>query len=311
MESVYKENIKMTEITQNLDVWGEKDVTSEKTMKDENFPVGSFLIAPVHRPIIHAYYHFARVADDMVDNEKLLPEQKKARLLALKEVLLGQRQAPVRADAQTASCLRHEMIKQGLPLSLAGDLITAFVMDAEKNRYQSWEELLHYCRYSANPVGRFLLAVHNEGEETLEASDALCTALQIINHLQDVYDDLHKLDRCYLPLPWLEEEGVTIDDLRLARAKPGVRRVFDRVLAKVDGLNTKARRLPSLIKDRRMRLEAAVIVNLCRELTHYLHYRDPIENRVALGWQDGVKALVKAFSYFSSPKSSPSFMKKK
>ncbi|WP_236646575.1 squalene synthase HpnC [Aristophania vespae] len=280
-------------------VWGKEDVTSSKGMKDENFPVGSFLIAPIHRPIVHHYYHFARVADDMVDNVSLTSEEKKARLVALREVLLGLREAPNRADAQSAAKLRQSLMARDLPLSLASDLITAFIMDAEKNRYQSWDELLHYCRYSANPVGRFLLALHHESEETLEASDALCTSLQIINHLQDVQSDLNKLDRCYVPLEWLNEEKVTLKDLTLARSKPGVRRVFDRMLAKVDGLNTKAKRLPSLIRDRRMRLEAAVIVNLCVQLTNHLHYNDPIEKRVALTRKDGVYALLKSIKYFS------------
>lgn len=153
----------MADSKNESDVWGEEDVTSAKNMGDENFPVGSLLIAPACRPVIHAYYRFARVADDMVDNARLSSEQKKGRLLALREVLLGNRIAPMRADAQTAVRLRSEMLERNLPLSLASDLITAFVMDAEKNRYQSWGELLDYCRYSANPVGRFLLAVHREG----------------------------------------------------------------------------------------------------------------------------------------------------
>ncbi|MCQ0041929.1 MAG: squalene synthase HpnC [Bombella sp.] len=279
-------------------IWGKQDVSSSKGMKDENFPVGSFLISPGHRPAVHAYYRFARVADDMVDNTRLSPAQKVARLKALREVLHGERKPPPgRADAWSAVILRTVLQERNLPLELGSDLITAFIMDAEKTRYEHWSELLHYCRYSANPVGRFLLMLHGEGEETFGPSDALCTALQIVNHMQDVSSDLKQLNRCYVPLPWLQEENVRLKDLILARSKPGVRRVFDRMLAHVDALNEEAARLPALVKDRRMRLEAAVIVALCRRLTERLHRQDPIAERVALTKSDGLRALGWAMRY--------------
>lgn len=283
---------------EDAQIWGKQDVSSSKGMKDENFPVGSFLISPGHRPAVHAYYRFARVADDMVDNTRLSPAQKVVRLKALREVLHGERKSPPgRADAWSAVILRTVLQERNLPLELGSDLITAFIMDAEKTRYEHWSELLHYCRYSANPVGRFLLMLHGEGEETFGPSDALCTALQIVNHMQDVSSDLKQLNRCYVPLPWLQEENVRLKDLILARSKPGVRRVFDRMLAHVDALNEEAARLPALVKDRRMRLEAAVIVALCRRLTERLHRQDPIAERVALTKSDGLRALGWAMRY--------------
>lgn len=279
-------------------LWGKQDVSSSKGMKDENFPVGSFLISAKHRPAVHAYYRFARVADDMVDNTRLSPAQKVDRLKALREVLYGERKPPAgRADAWSAVILRAVLQERGLPLTLGGDLLTAFIMDAEKTRYEHWSELLHYCQYSANPVGRFLLMLHGEGEETFGPSDALCTALQIVNHMQDVSSDLKTLNRCYIPLPWLAAENVRLKDLILARSKPGVRRVFDRMLTHVDALNEEAARLPALVKDRRMRLEAAVIVALCRRLTERLHRQDPIAERVALTKLDGLQALGYAMRY--------------
>ncbi|EHH68284.1 squalene synthase HpnC [Gluconobacter morbifer] len=280
------------------DIWGTKDVTSEKGKADENFPVGSLLISRRLRPYVHTYYNFARVADDMVDTTELTPTQKIARLQGMAAVIRGEITAPPRADAQTAARLREVLLKTGVPLDTATDLTVAFCMDAEKNRYDSWEELMHYCRYSANPVGRFLLLLHGESAETLGPSDALCSALQVVNHLQDVAEDLRVMDRCYVPLPWLEQAGVSIDDLRLARSKPGVRKVFDRMLDGVDALNREARVLPLLIRDRRMRLEAAVIVELCEILTRRLRRQDPIAERVALTKADGIKALAKAFRFF-------------
>jgi len=282
------------------DIWGTKDVTSAKGKTDENFPVGSLLISRRLRPYVHTYYNFARVADDMVDTPDLTPQQKIARLKGMAAVIRGEIQAPQRADAQTAVKLREVLLKTGVPLETATDLLEAFCMDAEKTRYESWQELLHYCRYSANPVGRFLLLLHAEGQETLAPSDALCSALQVINHLQDASEDLKTLDRCYIPLPWLEEEGVTLDDLRLVRSKPGLRRVFDRMLDGVDTLNREARGLPMLIKDRRMRLEAAVIVELSHILTRKLRRQDPVAERVSLTKSDGAKALLLAMRYFPS-----------
>lgn len=286
------------DMNDDVQVWGERDVSSSKGMNDENFPVGSFLISAEQRPAVHAYYRFARVADDMVDNGQLSPAQKIARLTALREVLHGERKPPAgRADAWSGVILRTVLQERGLPLELGSDLITAFIMDAEKTRYEHWSELLHYCRYSANPVGRFLLMLHGEGEETFGPSDALCTALQIVNHMQDVSSDLKQLNRCYVPLPWLAAENVRLKDLILARSKPGVRRVFDHMLAHVDALNEEAARLPGLVKDRRMRLEAAVIVALCRRLTERLHQQDPIAERVALTRLDGLRALGWAMRY--------------
>ncbi|AQS89378.1 squalene synthase HpnC [Neoasaia chiangmaiensis] len=272
-------------------VWGQADVTSDKGAGDENFPVGTVLIGRRYRAPIHAYYNFARVIDDMVDNTRLTPDAKIVRLRAMGEVIRGEREAPMRADAQTAVTLRQVLLQTGVPLETATDLIKAFCQDAVKSRYDSWEELLDYCRYSANPVGHFLLKLHGEDDDTLPPSDALCSALQVLNHLQDASKDLRTLDRCYLPRPWLAEEGVTIDDLRLARSKPGLRRVFDRLLDRTDELNAEARRLPNLIRNRRMRIYAAVIVELSHRLAARLRREDPVAGRVRLRADDGIRAL--------------------
>ncbi|GBR52608.1 phytoene synthase [Neokomagataea thailandica NBRC 106555] len=281
----------------NDSIWGDKDVTSAKGKGDENFPVGSLLIAKRHRPVVYTYYNFARVTDDMVDTTELKPAEKIARLRGMASIIRGEVEAPLRADLQTAAKLRTALIERKIPLEVATDLTEAFCIDAEKNRYNTWEELLHYCRYSANPVGRFLLHLHGEIAEAFAPGDALSSALQVLNHIQDAADDLKILDRCYIPLPWLAEEGVTIDDLRLVRSKPGLRRVFNRLLDEVDALNREARILPHLIQDRRMRLEAAVIVQLSHALAHHLRFNDPIEGRVSLTKKDGLKALIFSSKY--------------
>ncbi|GAN53481.1 squalene synthase HpnC [Tanticharoenia sakaeratensis] len=278
-------------------IWGAADVTSAKGAGDENFPVGSLLIAKAMRPHVHAYYAFARAVDDMADNTRLSPQAKIARLEGMAGVIRGELEAPPRADAQTAATLRVHLLETGVPFETATDLTVAFCRDAVKTRYDSWDELVDYCRYSANPVGHFLLRLHGEPTRTLAPSDALCTALQILNHLQDASDDLRILDRCYIPRPWLAEEGVTVDDLRLVRAKPGLRRVFDRILDGVDRFNRDARALPGMIRDRRMRLEAAVIVNLAHRLAARLRREDPVAGRVELSKSDKIAALGAALRF--------------
>lgn len=276
------------------DVWGTEDVSSGKGASDENFPVGSLLISRRLRPHVHAYYDFARVIDDIVDNERLTPEAKIARLNAMEDVVRGRREAPLRRDAQTAVRVGRALAVTGVSVETATDLIVAFRQDAVKNRYESWEELADYCRYSANPVGRFLLELHGESAATFGPSDALCTSLQVLNHLQDCADDLRTLDRCYLPLPWLAREGASVDDLRAGHASPGLRRVMNALLDRVDALNDEAGRLSGLVRDRRMRLECAVIVGLARRLAARLRRQDPLAGRVKLTRGDAVGALVGA-----------------
>ncbi|WP_336763159.1 squalene synthase HpnC [Asaia sp. VD9] len=284
----------MTAVSKTVDpVWGEHDVTSAKGASDENFPVGSLLFARTNRAHVSAYYNFARVIDDMVDNAQLSPEAKIARLRGMEAVIRGEAEAPHRADAQTAVILRRHLLQTGVPLETATDLITAFCQDAVKNRYRNWDELLGYCRFSANPVGRFLLLLHGERAETLPLSDALCSALQVINHLQDVTSDLRTLDRSYLPQDMLQAEGAKVEDVLLARSKPGLRRVLDHLLDEVDHLNRQAVHLPGLVRDRRMRAYCAVVVALSHSLAARLRREDPVAGRVKLGRGDAVFALLR------------------
>ncbi|MGH6830150.1 MAG: squalene/phytoene synthase family protein, partial [Methylocella sp.] len=164
-----------------------------KTHGQENFPVASVFIAPKHRATILAYYRFARGADDVADNPLLAPDAKLAGLDLFEATLTGQ------CDTiEAALPLRAALALRKLSPRHALDLLRAFRMDAVKHRYANWSELMDYCAYSAAPVGRFVLDVHGESESTWPASDALCTALQIINHLQDCGADYRNLDRVYV-----------------------------------------------------------------------------------------------------------------
>ena len=274
-------------MTENIEIWSGKD------RADENFPVGSALIRPDLRVHVHAYYRFARVADDIGDSPDLAPEQKIARLNQMQAVLLSQSDT----GSPSALGLRSTLLATGLDAAVGTDLLHAFRQDAVKNRYQNWEELYDYCRWSAMPVGRLLLGLHGEDVNTFPPSDALCASLQVLNHLQDCKDDLNTLDRCYLPLDLLQQEGAAVEHVLASRASPALRRVFDHLLDHVDHLNDLARCLPGLVKDRRMRLEAAVVVQLCLRLTGKLRKGDPVAGRVKLTRADFAWASVAALRY--------------
>ena len=165
-----------------------------------------------------------------------------------------------------------------------------------KLRYADWGELLGYCRLSANPVGRYLLDLHGEDPAGYAASDALCTALQILNHLQDCQDDYHALDRVYLPGDWLAAEGLDVTVLDRTASPPGFRRLLDRCLDGVDKLLDEAETLPGQLRSARLAMESAVIVQLARRLAARLRTGDPLAGRVALSRADfllcGLKGLL-------------------
>jgi farnesyl-diphosphate farnesyltransferase len=270
-----------------IEAWSGKD------RGDENFPVGSALIAKPLRAHVHAYYAFARNADDIADSPALSPAEKLARLEQMERVLMGGAQN----GAPSAKRLRASFAQSGVPDIHARELLIAFKRDATKTRYASWAELADYCRYSAAPVGRFLLDLHGESHETWPASDALCAALQVLNHLQDCAKDLRDLDRCYIPQDWLAEEGLRTDDLARPETIPALRAVFDRMLTEVEALNAQAAPLPGLVKNRRMRLESAIIVALARKLTTRLRHGDPLATRVKLTKLDALTATLSALKY--------------
>ena len=174
----------------------------------------------------------------------------------------------------------------------ARELLVAFRQDAVKNRYASWAELMDYCRYSAAPVGRYVLELHGEDRATWGPSDALCASLQVLNHLQDCAKDLRDLDRCYIPQDWLREAGLSTDDVARPETMPALRAVFDRMLAATDELNRAAAALPRLVKARRLRIETAIICALARRLTEHLKGGDPLAMRVKLRKPDFAAATL-------------------
>lgn len=278
----------------DFSIWGNEDVSSGKGVKDENFPVGSLLISRKLRPHVQAYYNFARVIDDIADSEMLSSEEKVKRLNGMQAVLCDDVPAPDRADVQSARYLRNSLLETGVSFDTATDLLIAFRQDAVKNRYETFAELLEYCRYSANPVGHYLLDLHKENADTKPAADALCTSLQILNHLQDCRSDLIRLDRCYIPLDMLRAENVDVQAVKDEGTISGLRNVFDYILDYIDDLNREAEQLIRLTSNRRLRMESSVILTLACSLTEHLRKEDPLATRVKLNYKDAIKAVLYA-----------------
>ncbi|MGH6968515.1 MAG: squalene synthase HpnC [Stellaceae bacterium] len=254
------------------------ETPSGKGRHDENFPVGSWLIRRDLRPHVHDFYRFARVADDIADNGALPAAEKLRRLERMGAVLDG----AGGGDAPSAVTMRASLLATGVTAQHCHDVLTAFKQDATKLRYCDWDDLMDYCRYSAAPVGRQLLDLHGESRATWGPSDALCAALQVLNHLQDCAEDYRRLDRVYLPEPWLAAAGARVEDLRAASSSPGLRRVIDRLLDGTDALIVTARALPDGVKSPGLSRECAAIVALAGRLSARLRRGDPLAMRVKL-----------------------------
>ena len=266
---------------------------SGKNKGDENFPVASLLIAKPLRARVHAYYNFARNADDISDSPILSVDEKVARLDAMEAALTGAHDT----GSPSATRLRQSLAESGVPVDHARELLVAFRQDVTKTRYENWEELLQYCRYSAAPVGRYVLDVHGESRDTWGPSDALCASLQVLNHLQDCAKDLRDLDRCYVPQNWLRDSGLTTDDIARPETIPPLRAVFDKMLEATEALNREAAALPKRVKSRRLRIETAIICALANRLTVLLRHGDPLATRVKLSKLDVLAATVKGLRY--------------
>ena len=249
---------------------------SGKGSDDENFPVASWLIKPQHRPVILAFYEFVRVADDIADHPKLGSDEKIARLDRLEASLLND------GDDQEGVTLRGVLNKRGLSPRHAQDLLNAFRQDAVKLRYANWDELIDYCSRSAMPVGRFVLDVHGESRDTWPASDALCAALQIINHLQDCGEDYRNLDRVYIPLDALKASGATVEELGGKQASPALIDCLRGLTARTTALLQQSQGFVSGVNDTRLALEISIIQALASRLLAILALRDPLSEVVHL-----------------------------
>jgi squalene synthase HpnC len=249
---------------------------SGKTHRDENFPVASGLIAKRHRAPILAFYDFVRAADDIADHADLPPQEKLAKLDRLEAALLSGAE-PI----AVALRLRDALAERGLEPRHAQDLLAAFRRDVTETRYRDVDDLIDYCRYSAMPVGRFVLDVHGEDRAaTWGLNDALCAALQIINHLQDCAKDYRDLDRVYLPQDVLAAHGASVDMLAAPAAPPPLAAALRALARRTQELLAESAAFADRIADIRLAMEVGAIQRLAETLTARLLVADPLSAKV-------------------------------
>ena len=261
----------------------------------ENFPVGSWLVPARLRPAVLAIYRFARHADDLADEGDVPTSEREAALLALHmaldEAAQGSPSGVPVVDGLVAPVQRH-----GLHWRHFHDLLDAFLQDLRVKRYATEAQVQDYCRRSANPVGRLLLQLYGVGSDTaLAQSDAICSALQRINFLQDIGLDAVK-DRVYIPAATLAVAGSSAETL-LAEAHAGRLGVASRQAVRLEWQSTQAQLLAGVALPQQLpwRLAAElrfIIAGGQRILDRIAHADyDSVAHRPVLGWCDGPALL--------------------
>ena len=262
-------------------------LASGKGHRDENFPVASWVLKRRHRAPIMAFYRFARAADDVADHPTASAQDKLRRLRAMRGGLAG-------AGSAEAVALGEVMARDGLDPRHANVLLDAFEQDVTVSRHADWDALIAYCRVSAMPVGRYVLDVHGESRSLWPANDALCAALQIINHVQDCGEDYRALNRVYLPLDTLAAHGARIEELAAERASPALLAAIRDTARHTSDLLAEARPFASAIRDRRLAAEVRVIQRLAEDLNDRLLTRDPLSERVHHTKREAVTLALRA-----------------
>jgi squalene synthase HpnC len=257
---------------------------SGKGQGDENFPVAK-MVAGRHRRAVLAFYEFVRIADDISDHPGLSANEKLAHLDSMEASLLGQND-----EHACGVALRAALAERDLSPQHAQDLLRAFRQDVTKLRYSNWDELIDYCRYSAMPVGRYVLDVHGESRSNWAASDNICAALQVINHLQDCVRDYRNLNRVYIPLDALSSAGASVEALGGPRATPQLRACLHGLAQRTGVMLEAGAALPVQVQDARLALGLSATVTLARHFVKLLRERDPLSERVRMG-KMGVAAV--------------------
>ena len=266
------------------------ETPSGKNETTENFPVEK-LVSPKYRAHVKAFYVFARAADDISDNPMLTAAEKIARLDHFDKALMDDNDQSVSSILP----LRNSLKFTGVTPQHARDLLIAFKQDATKLRYENWQELLDYCRYSAAPVGRYLLDLHGEDQSAWAANDALCAVLQIINHIQDCANDYRMLDRVYIPLDMMVINGASVNDLAGSVSTPALRATLTTMLNEMEPLLALAQTFPKQIHDPRLRFDTAVIATIAKRLDKVLRTRDPLCDFVKLTRRQKMTAMATGF----------------
>ncbi|MEZ5650603.1 MAG: squalene synthase HpnC [Burkholderiaceae bacterium] len=255
----------------------------------ENFPVGSLLVPARLRPDFAAVYRFARYADDIADEGDAPADVRLAELARLRAALVENAEHPV------VEPLRPVLERHALSTAPFVDLLQAFSWDAAGMAFPDRSALLRYCRHSADPVGRIVLRLFDADRVAdLAASDAICTALQLINFVQDVAQDTTR-GRCYLPADEMAAAGVDAAGLaamvRRARAGPALRALLDRQLDEALALMDRGQGLASAALPWRLRLELRAVIAGGLAIGSRLRREDPLAARIKLGRRDAFRLL--------------------
>ena len=269
---------------------------SGKSYSDENFPVASFLMTKKIRSIVRVFYFFARMADDIADHQKLSSNQKKKILLFFDNA--------ISKSKKTNNKILDKMIAKFKELpsgkKYSRNLLKAFMMDASNKKYKNWNDLLYYCKFSANPVGRFVIDAVNERkniEKIYEASDSLCTALQIINHIQDCKKDFKELNRVYIPESFFKKYSLDKKILRKSKSEENFEKlkieIIDNVLTSLRKTKLGLREIQSW----RLRKETLIILNIAKRLCNLLKINDPLEKQIKLSRIDFIFCFFKGIMY--------------
>ena len=180
------------------------------------------------------------------------------------------------------------------------DLLVAFKLDATKRRYKNWSELLYYCKFSANPVGRFVInATYSQKKKKinerkiLHASDMLCTALQIINHIQDCKEDFKNLDRVYIPENLLKKHKLNVNILMKGSSCQNFTRLKIEIISKVENLLKEIKKSLQLIDIWKLKKETLIILNIAKRLCFLLKIKDPLKKKIKLSSIDLIFCFIK------------------
>jgi squalene synthase HpnC len=207
----------------------------------ENFPVASLLLPAPMRPHIAAIYAFARRADDFADEPGPAPAERLALLKDWHRRLHDPRPTGTTGDDLIFTALHHTIAARELPVGLFDDLLSAFMQDVGTTRYRTWDEVMDYCRRSADPVGRLVLRVAGYRSPALDAaSDAVCSALQLANFWQDFGRDWSH-GRLYVPLEERDRHGARDQDLDAGRMTPEWKRAIEAAVARTRELFRRGR----------------------------------------------------------------------
>ena len=265
-----------------------------KNISYENFPVGSWLLPRALRLHIINFYNFARAADNIADANDINIDIKYKKLEQFAEGI--KKINSNKNEPSKAIIMAKSLQETNISNKYCLDLLLAFKQDVSKNRYNNWQELISYCNLSAAPVGRYLIDLHggfkHGDNKNYEASDALCHALQILNHLQDCRDDFQILNRVYLPIDIMENYNVSFDHLIANSTSPELRACFNNILDKVDTLLYEANKFPSNLNSWRLGMESQVIINIAIKLSKKIRKSDPIASKIKLSKFAYIKCFI-------------------